>query len=384
MGCNVVRLHHLDSDWSPNIIDATSPDGTTQHLDPADMRKLDRLIFELKSRGIYVILDPWVGRSYRPGDNVPGSDKFQKGNFGLHPYIFFDPRMRDLHKLFLSRSGPTSTSTPPRLQGRPRVRHHRVRQRGPLRPPQGHARPLPHAARPTLHPLVRRKASTPASPTTSSNSTTPKSTSASTSPSCTTSTPTSASTSKRTSACKIPINSSNWFHWPWEIGAQADGDFMDSHHYYHGNRIGPTSAMGGLWTQNPPANGDTPFSTMIAMAIYGKPLTSSECGDNPPQTYRSSYYVGLAAVACLQGYDSITPYAYSQAPEPYAKLANFEMESDPATVASLTAGTLIYRRGDVQPAKDLAVLLLPTDEQYAMHWENGYEKAFDHTPSSAP
>lgn len=381
LGCNVVRLHHLDSDWSPNIIDRTSPDGTTQHLDPFDMRKLDRLIFELKSRGIYVILDPWVGRSYLPADNVPGSDHFPKGNFGLHPYIFFDPRMRDLHKLFLKQfwthvneftnvaykddpaiattecanealfSLPKDMPDPYRTQliqlyVRWCAAHH-------LDPGQPDNiiqlnYPLQHQRfyQSLMHDFyadIRHYL-------------------------------------KEDIGLQIPINSSNWFHWPWEIGSQQGGDFMDSHHYYHGNRIGPTAALGGLWVQNPLANPDTPFATISAMAIYGKPLTSSECGDNPPQTYRSSYYLGLAAIACLQGYDSITPYAYSQAPQPFGHLANFEMESDPATVASLAAGALIYRRGDVQPAKDLAVMFLPPDEQYAMHWENGYEKAFDHTP----
>jgi hypothetical protein len=81
----------------------------------------------------------------------------------------------------------------------------------------------------------------------------------------------------------------------------------------------------------------------------------------------------------LQGYDSLTPFAYSQGQEPSGKLSDFEMESDPATVASIAAGALIYRRGDVSPGKELAVMFLPADEQYAMHWEDGYAKAFEHT-----
>jgi hypothetical protein len=178
---------------------------------------------------------------------------------------------------------------------------------------------------------------------------------------------------------KIPIGDSNWFHWPWEIACQSGGDFMDSHFYYGGDRIGAGYGLGGLWVANPPQGAGTPFGTIGAMALLGKPMSSSECGNNPPKTYRSAYYVGLAAVACLQEWDSLTAFAYSQSAQPVGTLAPYDMESDPATIASLAAGALIYRRQDVQPGRQLSVMTLPGSEIYAFHWENGAEKAFQNT-----
>jgi hypothetical protein len=381
LGCNVVRLHHLDSDWGPNIINKEHPDGTTQHLDLPDMRKLDRLVHELKQRGIYVIMDPWVGRSFRPGDNVPGSDKFKEGNFGLHPYAFFDPRIQELTRKFLRDFwNHKNEFTGLAYKDEPAVISTECANEALFDLPN----PMPEPYRTTFlrkyHDWCAKNNETPSPGDDVIRLNYPlqhqrffqslmRDFYADT-----------RAFFKKDLGLKIPVNDSNWFHWPWIIGSQAGGDFMDSHHYYHGNRIGPSATMGGLWVQNPLNNPDTPFAKISAMAILGKPVTSSECGDNPPQTYRSSYYLGLAAVASLQGWDAITPYAYSQSPEPHGRLNEFEMESDPATVASIAAGALIYRRGDVQPAKKLAVMLLPKEEQYAMHWENDYEKAYDHTP----
>ncbi len=59
----------------------------------------------------------------------------------------------------------------------------------------------------------------------------------------------------------------------------------------------------------------------------------------------------LAAVAALQGWDSVTGYACSQSGRPRGKLSAFEWESDPATTASVAVGALLFRRGDVEPAR---------------------------------
>jgi Cellulase (glycosyl hydrolase family 5) len=98
MGVNIVRLHHLDS-WANPIVDYNAPDGTTQHLDENSMKRLDATITALKQRGIYVMLDPWVQRYFKERDGVAGWENFaDHDNFHLHPYVFFDPRMRELIK----------------------------------------------------------------------------------------------------------------------------------------------------------------------------------------------------------------------------------------------------------------------------------------------
>lgn len=68
MGCNLVRLHHMDAPWStPNIFGNKS--GTTQ-LDPKSLDKVDYLIYALKKKGIYVFLDLLVHRDFTLTDGV--------------------------------------------------------------------------------------------------------------------------------------------------------------------------------------------------------------------------------------------------------------------------------------------------------------------------
>jgi hypothetical protein len=375
LGVNIVRLHHLDSDWTPDIIDRHNADGTTQHLNPTSMDHLDKLIYELKMRGIYVLLDPWVGRSYLPGDEVPQSDHFDSG---MYPYIFFDPRMQELHRKFLAEVwNHVNVYTHLAYKDDPAIALTEIcneflyRENITLQPyrdeyyqlylkwaGQNGADPIGDRIFTMNYPVDNQRFYTYIMKQFFASL---------------------HEYDRHDLGLKIPINDSNWFFWPWQIACQSDGDFMDSHFYYGGDRIGAGYGLGGLWVANPPSGSGTPFGSIGAMALLGKPMTSSEYGNNPPKTYRSAYYVGFAAIACLQSWDSFTAFAYSQGGQPAQTLAPYEMESDPATIASLAAGALIYRRQDVQPAKQLAVMTLPGNEQYAFHWENNGEKAFQNT-----
>ncbi len=380
LGCNIVRLHHLDSEWAPGIIDRKSPDNTTQNLNTENLRKLDKLVYELKRRGVYVILDPWVGRAYRAGDGIPGFDQMGGGNFGLHPYIFFDPKMQALHKQYLEKIwGHTNEFTQLAYRDDPAVAMTELCNEALF--DQGKLKLEPY--RTAFLDLYRQWAK--------ENGADPNATD-------------SILTQNwplpnqkfmqylmkrfyadllaydRQIGLKMPINASNWSHWPWDLGTLLGANFMEAHHYYGGDRIGPGYGLGGLWVAHPPSLPHGPFGQIGQMSILGQPLNVSECGNNPPKTYRSSYLVGLAAVAALQGWDGIQGYAYSQGGQPSDRLSDFEFEADPATVASMAAGALIYRRGDVRPAEKLAILSVGGDEMYAMHWQNGGEQAYQHTP----
>lgn len=68
MGCNLVRLHHMDAPWSnPNIFGNT---GSTRSLSKESMQKLDYLIYALKKKGIYIFMDLLVHRKFYPEDGV--------------------------------------------------------------------------------------------------------------------------------------------------------------------------------------------------------------------------------------------------------------------------------------------------------------------------
>ncbi|MEX0741449.1 MAG: hypothetical protein WD079_01545, partial [Phycisphaeraceae bacterium] len=154
--------------------------------------------------------------------------------------------------------------------------------------------------------------------------------------------------------------------------------------YNNGDHVGAGGSLGGIWLAHPPHHEGTPFGRIAGAALHGKPLIASEVGQNPPKTYRSAYYPGLAAVAAFQGWDAITPYAYSQSGAPTQRLTGpqggaYEFESDPATIASLAAAALIYRRGDVQPAQQSVLIHADDDHVFQFHHTDNVGQAYENT-----
>ncbi len=91
MGCNLVRLHHLDAAWAnPNIFGNTSG---TRSIHAGSMDKLDYLISQLKQKGIYVFIDLLVHRTFTTNDSVVHSCEP-----GGKQAAFFDPLLIDLQK----------------------------------------------------------------------------------------------------------------------------------------------------------------------------------------------------------------------------------------------------------------------------------------------
>jgi hypothetical protein len=75
LGINCVRFHFLDRTTSQipkGLIDGTRNDSRVFDKDQLD--RLDYFINELKQRGIYSDLNLNVGRTYKPGDDVPDYD----------------------------------------------------------------------------------------------------------------------------------------------------------------------------------------------------------------------------------------------------------------------------------------------------------------------
>jgi len=96
-GVNIVRLHHLDADWSdPNIFDPKPDD--TQHLSAASLDKLDYLLAQFKQRGIYVYLDFLVNRKFKPGDQVRDGDDIDSG---AKIVAHFNPRIIALEQKYM-------------------------------------------------------------------------------------------------------------------------------------------------------------------------------------------------------------------------------------------------------------------------------------------
>lgn len=95
MGCNLVRMHHMDAPWSnPNVFGSTT---STRQLDPKSMDKVDYLIAALKKKGIYVFLDFLVHRDFTVKDGVPN----RTPDLGGKQVAYFDTTIIDLQKEYI-------------------------------------------------------------------------------------------------------------------------------------------------------------------------------------------------------------------------------------------------------------------------------------------
>ncbi|MCM8730563.1 hypothetical protein ACFO8O_06215 [Hephaestia sp. GCM10023244] len=111
LGINCVRLHFLDlpktqtvkpaGDLGPDPVpvkqmpSALIADGpTSQVFDPEALDRLDFMFAELKKNGIYVDFNLNVGRTYRPGDNVPDAELIGSAK----AYTYIGPELIALQK----------------------------------------------------------------------------------------------------------------------------------------------------------------------------------------------------------------------------------------------------------------------------------------------
>ena len=99
-GVNIVRLHHLDNPWAiqsgGSIWDPNRPD--RQQLDPAQLDKLDYLIYQLKEQGIYVNINLKVSKELTPADGMPEIASRMSKFTHQKRMDFFQKRMIELQK----------------------------------------------------------------------------------------------------------------------------------------------------------------------------------------------------------------------------------------------------------------------------------------------
>ena len=96
MGCNLIRLHHMDATWSnPNIFGNTS---STRKLSPASLDKVDYLISALKKKGIYIYLDLLVHRDFTKEDGIENKPP----DAGGKQVGYFDKKIIELQKEYIN------------------------------------------------------------------------------------------------------------------------------------------------------------------------------------------------------------------------------------------------------------------------------------------
>jgi len=92
LGCNLVRLHHMDAFWAePGIFEKNSDN--TRDFSAESLDRLDYLVYRLKEAGIYVFMDTLVHRRLKKGDGVDGWEKVPAG---FKEVIYIDEKLQEL------------------------------------------------------------------------------------------------------------------------------------------------------------------------------------------------------------------------------------------------------------------------------------------------
>ena len=103
LGFNAVRLTHNDYPYGESndtIVDYNHPYHDTQHFLTNSLTRLDYLIYQLKSRGIYVDLIMHCARQFHDEDGVRDADKNFYGDNYNNNGTLFDPVMIALQKKY--------------------------------------------------------------------------------------------------------------------------------------------------------------------------------------------------------------------------------------------------------------------------------------------
>ncbi|MFP3903443.1 MAG: hypothetical protein ACLFWB_04285, partial [Armatimonadota bacterium] len=94
LGINCVRFHHMDHHHAPRGI--WDPDyDDRRHIDADQLDRLDRIIYELKQRGIYTNLNLHVSRKFTAAEGFENAGQLPKYDKGIDN---IEPRMIELQK----------------------------------------------------------------------------------------------------------------------------------------------------------------------------------------------------------------------------------------------------------------------------------------------
>ncbi len=358
LGFNLVRLHHHDSgSWvNPNVI---APAGS-EILDPVAMRKLDRWIAKLKEQGIYVWLDLHTGRVFRPDQGIPGFAELKRGADApkAKGFLYLNERLQELTLAFADAFlGHRNELTGLRYRDDPAIAAVLVSNENDLSHHFGnlfaadkgtpwHRERLreaaselsartglpvdallrtwePGPAKLLLADLEHRVAER-------------------------------ARAHLRETGVRVPIAFTSYWgsSGTSALAALSAGDFVDVHSYGGGAvlRSDPRKQLGFLgW--------------IGAGHLANEPLTVSEWNHGKPlQRERYEAHLWMASIAALQDWDGLMLFAYAQKSFARPRASLWNAARDPATLPLMPAAALLYRRGDVAPARQ-RVVLTPTREQ---------------------
>ncbi|QOR70523.1 hypothetical protein IM660_18345 [Ruania alkalisoli] len=135
------------------------------------------------------------------------------------------------------------------------------------------------------------------------------------------------------------------------IAGTSQLDIVDGHVYWQHPAI---------WgARNTPMVNDPLSSTIVKLSrspVEGKPFTVSEVNHPNPNEYAAEMIPILAAYAAFQDWDGIFFYTFEpklQGQYQHQVADNFDITLDPVKMIQMAAGALIFSRADVQPAHEI-------------------------------
>jgi hypothetical protein len=360
LGFNLIRLHHIDSDWvQPNLFGQRAPN--TQKLDGTSLEKLDWWIKCLEDEGIYIWLDLHDGRHLTAEDKIDDFAEITKGKptASLNGYNYVNAsiqqamqRFNDAYVNHVNRFTGLRYKDDPGIVAMLLTNENDVTNHfgNDLLPdknvPRENALYMAQAA------LFAAKNGLPKNKVWQSWLQGP---------------------SKlflndlehnfnlkmieqlRNLGVQVPIaTTSTWGKNPLSsLPALRDGDIIDAHSYGRVNEL----EVNPLYAANM-------VHWIAAARIVDRPLSVSEWNVQPfPVPDRHIMPLYVAGEADLQGWDALLEFAYSQsALDSQGRATDWEAFNDPAMIGTLPAAALLYRRRDAREAHTTYVFA-PTSEQ---------------------
>lgn len=371
-GVNIVRLHFIDK-WAPTgITDGSKSD--TRSFDAQQLDRLDFLVSELKKDGIYMDLNLNVGRYYKEGDGVRDAEQVNRN--WVKSLSLYDKRIIELEKEW-SRNLLTHVNPYTKTEYRNESAIALVEILNENGIGQGYNPPTKFYAdeldglynawlKSNLSPDQLRKLREEAG--VQGDSPVPR-----------------LRGNERATAPKDQYETEVRFFMDLE-----NGFYQDMKNYLrdlgvkqpligtadHGHSGPPWAMLTSLsqldvldghiyWNQyvgvgDIPMVNDPRHSTVVQLsrtAVAGKPFTVSETNHPFPNEYASEGIPILAAYAGLQDWDMVILYTFEPKKDPAWKPYigdPFDISLDPVRMTEMAAGSLMFLRGDIKPARHTA------------------------------
>jgi len=148
---------------------------------------------------------------------------------------------------------------------------------------------------------------------------------------------------------------------------ESVNDYVDMHAYWQHPRFPhrPWDREDWLIPNTPmvAAKDGGNFARLAAYRVAGKPFTVSEYDHPAPSHYSAEMFPMIASFAATQDWDGFFQFDYGDTDWASGKIGGFFMlEQHPAKLAFLPAAALMFRRGDVAPARGAARLSIPATQ----------------------